>query len=348
VTNAQSAERVMVHERYELGAVDLQYGGHLPAARIAYKAYGSLSSRKDNVVLFPTWCAGTHKDVGWIIGPGRALDPGRYFMVVVDLFGNGMSSSPSNTPPPHDRSRFPRVSLLDNVRLQRRLLRERFGIETLKLVVGRSMGAQAAFQWGSYFPDEVERILPMCGSARTSPHNYIFLAALKMALTSDPEWRNGEYATNPQLSLRRMRLTVDAWGLSQTFYRRNLHLKGYAGTQEFLDRDTPVPFGDVNDLLAQIATWEVADISDNDRFKKDFPAALRAIKARAIVMPSRTDLYFPPEDSEIEVASMPHAELRVIPSIWGHRAASPGSDPADIDFFDRAIADLLADRAAVR
>jgi homoserine O-acetyltransferase len=329
-------------ERFELGSIELQYGGHLPAAQLTYKTYGTLSPKKDNVIVFPTWCAGTHKDVGWIIGPGRALDPARYFIIVTDMFGNGMSSSPSNTPAPFDRSRFPRFSVLDNVRMERRLLRERFGIETIKLVIGRSMGAQVAFQWGSYFPDEVERILPMCGSARTSPHNYVFLSALKTALTSDPEWRNGDYESNPVTSLRRFRLTADAWGFSQTWYRRNLHLAaGYPTTQAYLDRDTPMPFGDANDLLAQIATWEIADISDNDRFKKDFAAALRAITAKAIVMPSQTDLYFPPEDSEIEVAAMPNAELRVIPSIWGHRGASPGSDPTDIDFFDNAITELL-------
>ncbi len=324
----------MSYERFELGPIDLQYGGRLPAAQLTYKTYGTLSPQKDNVVLFPTWCGGTHKDVSWIIGPDWALDPSRYFIIVVDIFGNGMSSSPSNTPAPFDRSRFPRFSILDNVRMERRLLREKFGIETIKLVVGRSMGAQLAFQWGSYFPDEVERILPMCGSARTAPHNYVFLAALKMALTSDPEWRGGEYKTNPHVSLRRFRLTTDSWGFSQTWYRRNLHLAaGYPTTQAYLDRDTPMPFGDANDLLAQIATWEMADISDNDRYKKDFRAALQAIQPKAIVMPSQTDLYFPPEDSEIEVASMPNAELRVIPSIWGHRGASPGSDPADIRFF---------------
>ncbi len=339
----------MTFERYELGEIDLQYGGHLPAAQITYKTHGTLNRQKDNVIVFPTWCTGQHKDVEWIIGPGKALDPGRYFIVVIDMFGNGMSSSPSNTSPPFDRSRFPRVSILDNVRMERRLLEEKFGIERLKLVIGRSMGAQLAFQWGSYFPDEVERILPMCGSARTAQHNYVFLATLKMALTSDPEWRNGDYASNPVVSRQRMRLTVDAWGLSQTFYRRRLHLNDrFATTQEYLDRDMPLSFGDVNDILTQIATWEVADISDNDRFNKDLGAALRAIKAKAFVMPSKTDLYFPPEDSEIEVASMPNAELRVIPSVWGHRGASPGSDPADIEFFDKAIAELLATTSPVK
>lgn len=335
----------MTFERYSLGPVDLQYGGHLPAAEIVYKTHGSLNAARDNAILFPTWCGGRHPDVEWIIGPGFALDPARYFIIVVDMFSNGMSSSPSNTPAPNDRSRFPRVSILDNVKLQRRLLRETFGIERLKLVIGRSMGAQLAFQWGSYFPDEVERILPMCGSARTAPHNQVFIATMKMALKADPAWNGGEYEENPVGSLRNMRLNADAWGFSQAWYRQRLHLAGgHADTWAYMDRDGPVNYGDVNDLLGQYATWEVADISDNERFNEDFPAALAAIKARALVMPSQTDLYFPPEDSEIEVSHMPNAVLRVIPSVWGHRAASPGSSPDDIRFFDNAIADLLEDR----
>ena len=332
----------MATETYELGDVVLQFGGVLPSARIAFETHGRLNAAKDNAVLFPTWCAGNHADVRYVIGNGRALDPARYFIVVVDILGNGMSSSPSNTAAPYDRVRFPHVSLLDNVEFQRRLLLERFGVERLRLVVGRSMGAQQAFQWGSFYPDMVENILALAGSARTSPHNYIFLAALKLALTSPADWQGGEYLTNPEESLKRMRLTADAWGFSQTFYRQKLHLAmGYTSTQAYLDRPGPMPFGDVNDILAQIRTWEAADISHNARFEMDFPAALKAITARAIVMPSRTDLYFPPEDSEIEQSYMPNAELRVMPSIWGHRGGSPGSDVADIAFFEAAITDLL-------
>jgi homoserine O-acetyltransferase len=262
---------------------------------------------------------------------------------VANIFGNGMSASPSNQPPPFDRARFPRFTILDNVLMQRRLLTERFGIDTLRAVIGRSMGAQLAFQCGAYFPDKVERILPLAGSARTSPHNYVFLQNVRMALTSDPAWQDGEYSSQPTLSLERLRLIFDSWGLSQSWYRQGLYLKqGYATAEEFLNRKVPAPLRDVNDFLAQVRTWERADISDNDIYKKDFPAALRAIKAKAIVMPSRSDLYFPPEDSEVEVSCMPNAELRVLESVWGHRAAAPGTDPRDIAFFDAAVRDLLA------
>lgn len=333
----------MDYDVYDLGTVELQDGLELPSVRIAYKTHGQLNAAKDNAILFPTWYSGQHPDAEWIIGPTWSLDPSEYFIVVVNIFGNGLSSSPSNQAAPYDRGRFPRFTILDNVLLQRRLLAERFGVDFLRLVVGRSMGAQLAFQWAAMFPDKVDGILALAGSARTSPHNYVFLQNVKMALTSDPAWLEGEYETQPTVALARMRLIFDSWGLSQTFYRQGLHLKqGYGSTDEFLNRKIPTPPRDVNDFLAQVHTWERADISDNDVFKKDLPAALRAIQARAIVMPSRTDLYFPPEDSQIEVSLMPNAELRVLELVWGHRAAAPGTDPHDIAFLDAAIRDLLS------
>jgi homoserine O-acetyltransferase len=227
--------------------------------------------------------------------------------------------------------------------LQHRLLWEELGVRRLALVVGRSMGAQLAFQWGSYYADDVDRILPICGSARTSPHNYVFLAAVKAALTNDPSWQGGEYNFQPFQGLRMLRLIYDGWVVSQSFYRAGLHLQqGFHSTQDYLDRPDPGPTRDANDLLAQLWTWQHADISANDKFNGDFPAALRAITARALVMPCRHDLYFPPEDSAIEVSQTPSAELRIIESVWGHRSGAPGTDPKDIVFLDRSIADLLA------
>jgi homoserine O-acetyltransferase len=325
-----------------MGDAVLQHGV-LPSARLAFKAHGKLNAARDNAILFPTWFSGQHQDLEWVIGPDHALDPRRYFIIAVNIIGNGVSSSPSNQPSPFDGARFPRVTVLDNVILQHRLLNERFGISKLLLVVGRSMGAQIAFQWGCYFPDLVASILPLCGSARTSPHNYVFLQTVKMALRSDPAWREGHYVEEPFEGLKRMQMVFDSWGLSQAFYLEGLHLQqGFNSIDEFLARDVPGLRRDANDYLAQIQTWEYADFSANPRFNKDFVAALNAIKARAIVMPSRTDLYFPPEDSAFEVQNMPNAELRVVPSIWGHRAGAPGGDPRDIAFFNDAIAELLS------
>src|SRR5581483_12338741 len=118
----------------------------------------------------------------------------KYFIVIPNMFGNGLSTSPSNAPPPYDRGRCPHFTMYDNVVQQRRLLREVFGIERLKLVVGFSMGGQQSFNKGACFPEMVERIAPICGSAKTARHNFVFLEGAKAALTADAAWRDGWFA----------------------------------------------------------------------------------------------------------------------------------------------------------
>ena len=333
------------HEVFDLGNLVLQSGATLRGAKLAFKTHGSLNADKDNAIVFPTFFGGQHTHNEGIIREGRALDPSKYFIIVPDMLGNGVSSSPSNTPPPYNRARFPGVSLYDNVMCQHRLVTERFNIERVAMVTGWSMGGQQTYQWGSLFPDMVERILPICGSARTSHHNFVFLEGVKAALTADDAWQGGWYREPPTKGLRAMGRVYAGWAVSQAFYREEVYLKiGYSSLEDYL-----VDFwegrrvgSDANDLLAMIWTWQHADISANPVYQGDFKKALGAIKAKAIVMPGKTDLYFPPEDNEAEVAEMPNAELRPIESVWGHLAGGPGFNPVDAQFVDAAMRELLA------
>ena len=332
------------YEIFDLGDVALQKGATLRDAKLAYKTYGTLNARKDNVILQPTWYSGQHTDVEWTIGEGMALDPTHHFIIVPNMLGNGLSSSPSNTPPPYDRARFPNVTACDNVRLQHRLVTERFGIERIKLVTGWSMGALQTFHWGCLYPDMVERIVPTCGSAKCSRHNFVFLEGVKAALTADDAWNGGWYEAPPTKGLRAMARVYAGWGFSQTFYRIEEDLKlGFSSLEDFLIAFWEGFFihKDANNLLAMLWTWQNGDIGDNEIYGGDFRKALGAIKAKAFVMPGRTDLYFPPEDSEIEVAHMPNAELRVFESSYGHFASS-ALNPADVAFQNEAIKEILA------
>src|SRR4030095_9127985 len=118
------------YEVFELGDVQLRLGATLREAKLAYKTYGTLDEDKNNAIVYPTWYSGQHYDNEWLIGDGMALDPAKYFIIVPNMLGNGLSSSPSNTPPPYDRSRFPKVTVYDNVSLQHRLVTGKFGIES--------------------------------------------------------------------------------------------------------------------------------------------------------------------------------------------------------------------------
>jgi homoserine O-acetyltransferase len=328
---------------FDLGDVVLQSGATLWQAKIAYKTYGVLNAARDNVVLIPTFYAGHHTDVEVMMAAGRAIDPNKHFVVVPNMFGNGLSSSPSTAPPPLDRAAFPHVTLYDNVVAQHRLVTEHLGIERIALVAGFSMGAQQAFQWGALYPDIVAAIAPICGTARTSPHNFVFLEGVKAALTADAAFEDGWYETPPVRGLIAFARVYAGWVYSQDFYREQEYRKmGLASIADVLRfSEARYRQRDANDLLAMLWTWQHADISANLRFNGDLAAALAAIKARAIVMPGATDLYFRVRDNELEVQGMPNAELRAIPSIWGH-AAGRGGNPADNQFIDAALRELLS------
>ena len=260
--------------------------------------------------------------------------------------GNGLSSSPSNTPAPCDGPRFPKVTLFDNVAAQQRLLSEVFGIERVALVAGWSMAGCQAYQWGAQFPERVQAILPFCASAKTSPHNIVFLEGVKAALQADGDWNGGDYDRPPARGLKAFGRVYAGWAFSQTFYRLGLYRKlGFETFEDLLvdwEEDHALNW-DANDLLAKLWAWQHGDISANEVYGGDFDRALGAITARAIVIPCTQDLYFPPEDNALEVARMPNAELRPFDSPWGHCAASPGNEPAFERALDQAIAELLGE-----
>lgn len=335
----------MDYATHDLGDVRLQGGATIRGCQMAYKTFGTLSAAKDNVVVYPTWYSAQHDGNEWLIGPDMALDPAKLFIVVPNMLGNGLSSSPSNTPEPYNGPRFPHVTATDNVRAQHRLITEKFGIEQVRLVTGWSMGALQTFHWGALFPDIVERIAPFCGSAKCSRHNFVFLEGVKAALTADAAFAGGWYKSKPETGLRAMARVYAGWGFSQAFYRQELDLKtlGYSSLEDFLVAFWEGFFlpKDANNLLAMLWTWQHGDISANELYEGDLRRALGAIKAKAFVMPGQTDLYLPPEDSEFEVAHMPNARLIPIPSVWGHFAGGPGTSPVDAAFIDSKLKELL-------
>ena len=334
------------HELFELGEVTLQSGITLPDARLAFKTYGSLGASRDNVVVMPTFYTGTHVRNEGYLRALPALDPSRWFIVSIDMFGNGLSSSPSNTAPPFDGPHFPAVTLHDNVACQHRLLAEGLGVKGVALVFGWSMAGCQAYEWGAQFPDLVEAILPFCASARTSPHNQVFLEGVKAALVADAAFAGGDYPAPPEDGLRAFGRVYAGWAYSQAFYRERLHRElGFETWEELLaDWERDHLAWDANDLLTKLRTWQLGDVSANDRYRGDFERALGAIRARAILVPCTTDLYFPPEDNAIEAAHMPNAELRPYASPWGHCVASPGRVGSDfLRVLDGYVAELLDD-----
>jgi len=327
---------------FELGDYVLQSGASISNARLIWKTYGTLSAAKDNVIVYPTSYAASHRDIEWLIGPEGILDPTRWFIVVPNMFGNGLSSSPSNTP---DYPLF--VTLGDNVHAQRRLLREVFGIERIAAAYGWSMGGQQAYHWAALYPDAVDRIIVVCGSARTAEHNKVLLLSLIGLLETAPEYiGNGRFSAPPLTALRAFGRSYAAWALSQDFYRLGLHVSALGGLslEHFLRTQWEERFRrlDAANLYAHLHTWLAGDISANKVYDGDLTRALGAIRARVLLMPGRTDLYFRIADNEMELAQLGAGTLVPIPSVWGHRAGNPAQNPEDARFIKDHVGRFLA------
>jgi homoserine O-acetyltransferase len=324
---------------------ELQCGAVLPAARLVYQTYGELASDRRNVILYPTSYGAQHSDIDWLIGPDRILDPSRWFIVIPNMLGNGLSSAPSNDPAVGLAEDGFWFTHWDNVRAQETLLRQVFGVDSLALVYGWSMGAQQAYHWGALYPDRVKRIVALCGTARTTEHNTIFLQSLRSALTADPAWDGRRFQTVPDRGLRAYARIYASWAASQGFYRDRLYVPlGYRDLEDYLVRAWEASYRqrDPHNLLAMIDTWLRCDVGDNPAYGGDTVKALRSIRAHTFVMPGTTDLYFTPEDCAAEAEQIPHATYRPIPSIWGHRAGNPYQNPDDEAFIRTAVQDCLA------
>src|ERR1044072_1727388 len=155
------------HREFVIDNFRTESGVPLPKARIVYGTYGQLNAARDNVVLLPSHYMANHHGYEWLIGADRALDSSKLFLVATELFGNGHSSSPSNTPEPFHGPRFPVTTIRDNVEVVHRLLTDDLKITHLRAVIGFSMGAQQAFQWAVSYPTFADRVVATSGSAKT-------------------------------------------------------------------------------------------------------------------------------------------------------------------------------------
>ena len=329
---------------YELGDIELLSGETLLSAKLAYKTYGALNSDKNNVILLPTFYTGTHKRNEGFFGANRAINPEKHFIISINLFGNGLSTSPSNADKKQRGSKFPTITLWDNIKCQHELLTKNFNIEKIALVTGWSMAGCQSYQWAAQYPDMVEAILPFCASAKTSEHNFVFLEGVKAALCADPTWNNGNYSSPPIEGLKAFGRVYAGWAFSQSFFRERKYKElGFKNVEELLIdwENDHVNNWDANNLLTKLLTWQQNDISTGPIYNNNFTEALNRIKAKAILMPCSHDLYFPPEDNEFEVKHMQNAELRKFDSIWGHCVANPGNDKNFEVALDNAINDLL-------
>lgn len=326
---------------FTVGDFRLESGAVLPQARLAWRQRGRIGEGEP--ILLCTAFAANPLGLAYLGEEGGPLSPERCWIIDVEMLGNGRSSSPSNTPPPHAGPDFPPLAIRDNVALQARLL-DHLGVGRIAAVVGASMGGQQAVQWAVSHPGRVRRAVCIAGNARTTLYGQMFLNVVSSALRSDPAFAGGRYEEPPLEGLSRLSEAWAPFALSPRFFSEGRH-------RAHPDMDAPDLAGflakwrtryhqrDANDLLSHLDMWSRHDIGATPGCG-GFEAAAARAALPVLFAPISTDIYFHPLDAADQARAFPEARVEVVESLSGHAAAF-GREPSDRAALRRILADFL-------
>jgi homoserine O-acetyltransferase len=288
-----------------------------------------------------TAISGNHHRLDFLIGPGKALDTDKYFIVATDAIGNGLTTSPSNsTAQPH--MKFPKFLIRDMVTSQKKLM-DQFGIDHVVAVVGPSMGGMQVLQWGVSHPDYMDALVAMVPLAKTPAWTVAVLEASRKAIMTDAAWKDGNYETPPEKGIRLWRdilslLSARTPDMYSAQFRNGTDVLPWMEQQE----TSLIKAFDANDWIYQTWAYDRHDVGTTPGMNGDTVKALRAIKAKTLIMTGTKDLLNP--EWEPQDAARYIRDVRVTTinpgTVTGHAAAG-GAFPADVDFLNREISLFL-------
>ena len=228
-----------------------------------------------------------------MIGPGKALDPEKYFIVCTDAIANGFTTSPSNSKA-QPRMQFPKFAIRDMVESQYRLMKEKFGIDHVVAVVGPSMGGMQVLQWGVSHPDYMDALVAMVPLAKTPAWTVAVLEASRKAIMTDPAWKDGNYEAPPEKGVRLWRdilsfLAARTPDMYSAQFKNGMDVLPWMEQQE----TALLKAFDANDWIYQTWAYERHDVGTTPGFHGDTAKALASIKARTLILTGTKDLLNP-------------------------------------------------------
>lgn len=162
----------------------LENGEAFAPCKIGYRTYGTLNAERTNAILATVWFTGTSEQIS--ISDSGVLDSTKYFIIVVDPFGNGISSSPSNYKL-SDNQKFPQFNIRDMVKAQHWLITEKFGIRQLLAVTGASMGGMQAFEWLVTYPEMVKKVISIVATPQLTSHDLLTMEVMLLGIRAAKE-----------------------------------------------------------------------------------------------------------------------------------------------------------------
>ena len=310
----------------------MESGATIHDCRVAYRTFGKLNAEKSNAVLFPTWFGGTTQDLVSLIGPGKLIDSSKYFVILVDALGDGVSTSPSNSDT-QPRMKFPAITIRDMVNSQHQLAQDALHLPHLRAVMGISMGGMQSFQWMVAHPDFMDCVIPMVGSPKLTSYDLLLWQSGIHAIQSDPAWKGGDYTSPPEAGLR-LRADIEALAIETPAYRV-AHTKP-EDFQKFLDAEESgsVHGFDANNWIRQAQAMMGHDVSRP--FGGDMSKAAAAVRARVLIVVGLQDHMVNPTPA-LAFARLLRASTMELDSDCGHIVTS--CEQAKIG---KAIAEFLA------
>jgi homoserine O-acetyltransferase len=330
------------HQLYQEGDLKLESGEAIKDFSISYVTHGTLNAKKSNAILMVTAISGNHHRLDFMIGPGKALDPEKYFIICTDAISNGLTTSPSNSRA-QPRMSFPKFTIRDMVESQYRLLKEKFGIDHVVTVIGPSMGGMQVLQWGVSHPDFMDSLVAMVPLAKTPAWNVAVLAASRNAIMNDPAWKDGNYDAPPEKGIRLWRdivtlLAARTPDMYAAQFKNGIDVLPWMEAQE----TALIKAFDANDWIYQTLAYERHDLGTTPGFGGDTVKALASIKAKTLILTGTKDL-LNPEFEPIEAGkSIVGARMMTISpgTVTGHASAS-GANPGDVEFLNREAGAFL-------
>lgn len=329
------------HQLYKMGDLKLESGEVIKDFAISYVTHGTLNAKKSNAILMVTAISGNHHRLDFMIGPGKALDTDKYFVIATDAIGNGLTTSPSNSTA-QPRMQFPKFLIRDMVTSQHRLLTEHLGINHVVAVVGPSMGGMQVLQWGVSHPDFMDSLVSLVPLATTPAWTVAVLEASRKAIMLDPAWNKGNYESPPEHGVRLWRDILFLAARSPEAYRDQF--KNALDVLPWLQQQETnlLKVFDANNWIYQTWAYEKHDVGTTPGMNGDAAKALQSIKAKTLILLGVKDLLNPEWEPADAARSIRDAKVVTInpQSITGHAAAG-GGIPADVDFINRTTTEFL-------
>lgn len=294
-----------------LGRCRLVSGRYIEHCRVGYRTFGHLDAARDNAVLMSTWLYGKSADLVPLFGnassPDHLVDTTKFFGIAVDALGNGVSSSPSNSPaqPGPD---FPAITTHDMVNAEYRVVTEVLHLKHLHAVLGLSMGGEQTFDWATYYPHFFDLAVPILGTPRLTSYDLQVKEIMLDTIYADPNFNGGHYTHQPALKLANLfgALTVT------TPEYRNDHTPRDKFAQFLVATEAPEPI-DANDRVAQLK----AIVSHDDIGNRTIAEAARATTAHFLVIVNARDHLVNPQPA-LEWAAALHAPTYISHGSCGH------------------------------